>query len=627
MKITIIAPMESIVHTANEVLQKQDFGWPGEIEVVPGLLEAGLEEAYRAIERGTDAIISRGGTASLIARHIDIPVAEIQVTAFDILRALKSIGNFTGPVGVVFIRRLLVECEKLGDLIGVPMREIFADDTTFEEKIQGAHREGIHTFIGDALTVKLFQERGLKVFPIESSGDAISRAIIDAINLATVRRREQEKAELFRTVVNSSMDGIIAIDRGGHINVFNPAAEQMFQIQAPTALGKPIGDIIPDDQLRDCLSGDKYEREGIKSISDKVFAIKRIPIKLNKDVVGAIAQIQDVTQLQYFEQVVRQKLNTKGLIAKFRMEQLIGSSPAMKAVKERIRQYASTDTTVLITGESGTGKERAAQSIHNMSKRKNGPFVAVNCAALPEHLLESELFGYEEGAFTGAKKGGKSGLFELAHGGTIFLDEIGEMPLSLQARLLRVLQEKEVMRLGADRVIPVNVRVLSSTNQDLVSLVEEKKFRSDLYYRLDVFRLHMPPLRERVEDVPELIRSFLGKSPSFPSKISGITEDAVSFLQRQTWRGNIRELENVIERVRLLATGPSIQESDVRQELTSGGRVIDNKPHIDVLELSEKQKIERILHEEKYNYTQAAKKIGISRTTLWRKLREWDRVH
>ena len=616
--------MESIVHTANEVLQKQDFGWPGEIEVVPGLLEAGLEEAYRAIERGTDAIISRGGTASLIAQYVDIPVAEIQVTAFDILRALKGIGNFAGPVGVVFIRQLLVECEKLGDLIGVPMREIFADDATFEDKIQDARREGIHTFIGDALSVKLFQERGLEVFPIESSGDAVSRAIIDAINLATVRRREKEKAELFRTIVNASMDGIIAIDRGGHINVFNPAAEQMFQIQGSTALGKPIGDIIPDDQLRDCLSGDKYEGEGIKSISDKVFAIKRIPIKLNRDVVGAIANIQDVTQLQYFEQIVRQKLNTKGLIAKFRLEQLIGSSPAMQAVKERIRQYASTDTTVLITGESGTGKERAAQSIHNISRRKNGPFVAINCAALPEHLLESELFGYEEGAFTGAKKGGKSGLFELAHGGTIFLDEISEMPSSLQARLLRVLQEKEVMRLGADRVIPVNVRVLSSTNQDLVSLVEGRKFRADLYYRLDVFRLHIPPLRERVEDIPELIRSFLVKSPSFPSKISGITEDAVIFLQRQPWRGNIRELENVIERVRLLAPGPLIEEIDVRQELISCGRVIDNVARADILGVSEKQKIERILLEEKYNYTQAAKKIGISRTTLWRKLREWD---
>ena len=630
MRITIVAPMESILDTANKVLIKQDFGWPGEIEVVVGLLETGLEQAYRAIERGTDVIVSRGGTATLIAKNVDIPVAEIQVTAFDILRALKGIGDVSGPVGVVFGRRLLFECEKLGDFIGIPIREIHVGDDVFEEKIQVAYREGIRTFLGDALTIKLLKERGLHVVPIESSEDAISRAIVDAMNLATVRRREQEKAELFRTIVNTSVDGIIAIDRGGHINVFNPAAEQMFQIQSSTAIGKPIGDFIPDDKLRECLIDDRYEREGVKNIGNKIFAIKRIPIKLHKDIVGAIANIQDVTQLQYFEQVVRQKLYKKGLIAKFKLEQLIGSSPAMKAVKERVRQYASTDTTVLITGESGTGKERIAQSIHNISRRKNGPFVAINCAALPEHLLESELFGYEEGAFTGAKKGGKSGLFELAHGGTIFLDEISEMPLSLQARLLRVLQEKEVMRLGADSVIPVNVRILSSTNQDLMGQVEGKKFRADLYYRLDVLRLHIPPLRERIEDIPELIQNILDKAPASRHKIAAISEEAVAYLQRQPWRGNIRELENVIERIRLLAKGLIIDEMDVRQELASWTHSNDKKSSremIDATEITEKQKIERILLEEKYNYTQTAKRIGISRTTLWRKLREWDRTH
>ena len=630
MRITIIAPMKSILDTANKVLIKQHFGWPGDIDVVVGLLEAGLEQAYKAINRGTDVIVSRGGTATLIAKSVDIPVVEIQVTAIDILRALKSIGNVSGPVGVIFGRRLLFECEKLGELIGVPIREIHVKDEVFEEKIQIAYREGIRTFLGDALTVRLLKERGLHVIPIESSEDAISKAIADAINLATVRRREQEKAELFRTIVNTSVDGIIAIDRGGHVNVFNPAAEQMFQIQCSTAIGKPIGDIIPDDKLQECLVDDTYEREGVKSIGNRIFAIKRIPIKLHKDIVGAIANIQDVTQLQYFEQVVRQKLNKKGLIAKFKLEQLVGSSVAMNAVKERIRQYASTDATVLITGESGTGKERIAQSIHNISRRRNGPFVAINCAALPEHLLESELFGYEEGAFTGAKKGGKSGLFELAHGGTIFLDEISEMPLSLQARILRVLQEKEVMRLGADSVIPVNVRVLSSSNQDLMGQVEGKKFRVDLYYRLDVLRLHVPPLRERVEDIPDLVQSFLDKIPASRHKIVAISEEAVKFLQRQPWRGNIRELENVIERIRLLCKGSIIEELDVRQEFASWAHLSDGQASMHKpgsVDVSEKQKIEQVLLEEKYNYTQTAKRMGISRTTLWRKLREWHKIH
>jgi PAS domain S-box-containing protein len=621
MKITVIAPMESIVRTAREVLRKQDFGLPGGIEVVYGLLEAGLEEAFRAIGRGTDAIVSRGGTASLIARNVDVPVAEIQVTAFDILRVLKEVGSGKGTVGVVFNRRLLFECEKLGELIGTPIREIHIGDDVFEDRIESALREGISTFIGDAFSARLLRERGQTVFPIESSEDAVSRAIADAINLATVRRREQEKAELFRTIVNASDEGIIAVDRRGTINVFNPAAEQMMQVRSSNATGRPVGDIIPDDQLLNCLSGDKYEREDVKSINDRVFAIRRIPIKLNKEVVGAISNIQDVTKLQYFEQVVRRKLNAKGLVAKFHIEQFIGASPVMRSVKDRLRQYAGTDTTVLITGESGTGKERAAQSIHNLSSCKKGPFVAVNCAALPEHLLESELFGYEEGAFTGAKKGGKAGLFELAHGGTIFLDEISEMPLALQARLLRVLQEKEVMKLGADRLLPVNVRVLSSTNQDLMGLVDAKRFRADLYYRLDVFRLRIPPLRERIEDIPELVRSFLGRPASFSSRVSGITPGAIAFLQRQPWRGNVRELKNVIDRLKLLSAGPLIGEGDVRQELAGLGISEAEQIADGNAEETEKEKIIRLLKEEKFNHTKTARRLGISRSTLWRKLK------
>ncbi|SDF08408.1 sigma 54-interacting transcriptional regulator [Sporomusa acidovorans] len=625
MKITIIAPLENIADTAREVLTKQDFNWPGEIEIVAGLLETGVKQAIRAEAGGTDVIISRGATASLIAKHVDIPVVEIQVTAFDILKALKIAGHVSGPVGVVFMRRFLFECEKLGEYIGVPIREIFMENETIEEKtIEIACKQGISTFLGDALSVKLLIERGLNVVPIESSAESISKAIIEAVNLAHVRRRERERAELFRTIIEASADGIIAIDKNEQITIFNQALERMYRISRAEVIGKKIGRIFPDDGLRECLMDDKAERESVRSVENHVFAIKRIPIKLGEDTVGAIANVQDVTQLQNFEQAVRQKLNKKGLVAKFHLEQLSASSPQMKLIKERVRLYAGNDATVLITGESGTGKERVAQSIHNVSQRQRGPFVAINCAALPENLLESELFGYEEGAFTGAKKGGKSGLFELAHGGTIFLDEIGEMPLALQARLLRVLQEKEVMRLGADRVIPVNVRILAATNQDMMRLVDEKKFRVDLYYRLDVLRLHIPPLRERIEDIPELVRSFLGKP--LGGHCSGITEEAVKLLQKQYWRGNIRELENVMERVKLLAGGRPIDEIMVRQELAACGQVVNEFAHEAARSaVSERCKIEQILFEEKYNYTQAAKRLGMSRTTLWRKLRQWEK--
>ncbi|HEY3424586.1 MAG TPA: sigma 54-interacting transcriptional regulator [Negativicutes bacterium] len=620
MKIVIIAPMKEIIDTVNEMRAKGSIARFGEVEVVLGDLENGLEEACRAVERGADVIISRGGTASLIAKNVEIPVVEIQVSAFDILRALKQVNN-ADVIGFAFVRRLLFECEKLGDLMGLRIREIFMENETIEEKLIAAYRDGVSSFIGDASSVRKLKQLGIKATPIESSEDAIKQALIEAENLAVVRRREQEKAELFRTIINASTDGIIAINKDGIINVLNPVAENVFQIDSSLVIGKYIGDLIPDDILRDCLVSDEFEQEGVKNVGNKMFAIKRLPITLHGEVIGAVANIEDVTQLQNFEQVVRQKLNKKGLVAKVNLNQLLGSSGAMREIKERACQYANTDATVLITGESGTGKEGIAQSIHNLSQRKNGPFVAVNCAALPESLLESELFGYEEGAFTGAKKGGKAGLFEMAHRGTIFLDEIGEIPLPLQARLLRVLQEREIMRIGSDSVIPVDVRVLAATNQDLMALVDIKQFRADLYYRIDVLRLHLPPLRDRIKDIPELVQATIKKIASKNNRVYRITDNAMTFLQLQPWKGNIRELENVIERVVLISKSGIIDEGELRREFPDYQRVED-EDCINDLEKLEKQKIEQILLEEKYNYSQAAKKLGISRTTLWRKIRE-----
>ena len=262
-----------------------------------------------------------------------------------------------------------------------------------------------------------------------------------------------------------------------------------------------------------------------------------------------------------------------------------------------------------------------AQGIHNLSIRRNGPFVAVNCAAVPENLLESELFGYEEGAFTGAKKGGKAGLFEMAHQGTLFLDEIGEMPLVLQSRLLRVLQEREVMRIGGDRIIPVDVRIVAATNQNLSELAAVRKFRPDLYYRLDILRLTVPPLRERAEDVGLLADHFLRKFSAQNWRRLGFTEKALQLLKEYSWPGNVRQLANVVERTALLAESAVIDEQglleafpDIRAEVAAPSGVR--------LEDVERRTIEQVLWEEAGNYSRAAKRLGINRTTLWRKLRK-----
>lgn len=271
------------------------------------------------------------------------------------------------------------------------------------------------------------------------------------------------------------------------------------------------------------------------------------------------------------------------------------------------------------------------QSIHNLSTRSNGPFVAVNCAALPENLLESELFGYVEGAFTGAKKGGRQGLFELAHSGTLFLDEIGEMPLPLQSRILRVLQEKEVMPLGGEKVIPVDVRIVAATNKNLLQMVKAGNFREDLYYRLNILRIHMPTLQERKTDIPLLIAKFLQDMKNINLRITGMSEDAQKYLMNYNWPGNIRQFVNMMERIMLLSTGPLIDLRDVQDAyaddlekdivVTSNEQESQIVNNVQKLSDVEESFLNKILAEENFNFTKAAKRLGIHRTTLWRKLK------
>ena len=268
-----------------------------------------------------------------------------------------------------------------------------------------------------------------------------------------------------------------------------------------------------------------------------------------------MATLQDVKSVQSSERKIRIGLHEKGLIAKYCFADILGTSPSLTSAVEIARSYASARATVLITGETGTGKELFAQSIHAASPRQAGPFVVVNCATLDKNLLESELFGYVEGAFTGALKGGKAGLFELAHTGTLFLDEIGEIPLDLQAKLLRVLQEREIRRLGSGTVVPVDVRIVAATNRDLAQEVAQGSFRADLYYRLNILSVHIPPLRQRNGDVPILadafFRTFAGEQyGALQSRVAQV----MGRLEGYSWPGNIRELQNFVERVSVLMT-------------------------------------------------------------------------
>lgn len=342
-------------------------------------------------------------------------------------------------------------------------------------------------------------------------------------------------------VLNQVNDGIIAFSKEGKISVFNQKSEEIFKLGHGYTLGKNISHIIKDKSLLEFLLSNQDTTDQLYKINENEVAISKFKVKNLDSIVCTIKTTKEIAEI---ENKLRRNLIKKGYIGKYAFSDIIGSSLTLKNTIRTAEKLAKTDLSILIHGESGTGKELFASAIHNESLRGTGPFLAVNFSSLSEDLVESELFGYEEGAFTGAKKGGKLGLFEQANNGTIFLDEIGDTSLKIQARLLRVLQEKEIMRVSGTDIIHVNVRIIAATNKDLVKMCQEGKFREDLYYRLKRLYLKTPPLRNRQEDVEELIRYFLIKNHR-PDLI--LSKEVKSMLYTHNWPGNVRELESTIE--------------------------------------------------------------------------------
>jgi propionate catabolism operon transcriptional regulator len=418
--------------------------------------------------------------------------------------------------------------------------------------------------------------------------------------------------------LGNTNDGVLAVDNRGVITAYNEAVFKILSISSNTALkGLSISSVMPQLNEVELMLENYQESNIIKNINNKMVVINPKPIKVEGKNLGTVLIIQNVDALQKTEIDIRQKLSKKGLVAKYDFSDIIGSSEAIQRSILIARRYAKASSNVLIIGETGTGKELFAQSIHKSSKRSHQPFVAVNCAALPEQLLESELFGYVEGAFTGAAKGGKVGLFELAHKGTLFLDEIAELPLGLQAKLLRVLQEKEIRKLGDDKNIPVDVRIIAASNVDFQLKVEENKFRQDLLYRLDILRLAIPPLRDRKGDIKEIATYILSEFTDIDEPGISITEEAIIGLYQYDWPGNIRELKNICERLTVLCTNHQITVQDVMEifNINMPKKLLDHHP--ETVDDGFKEEMPK-----KMTQKQMAEMLGISRTTLWRKMKQ-----
>lgn len=630
-EIAIITPIASMTEAAQFVIDENSYS---DVEVFGGDLNLwkGVDAARRAIEKGAKVIISRGGTYDLIKSELNVPVVEIIVTAYDLIDSFKLVkqAGESGVVGVVGYKNVISGAQTVAEVMGLEavcleLRDGFDIATEVETLIH----QGVRVFVGDGNVRDAVEKHQCRTFIINSGAHALHNSIEHARGILYASKKEKERARQFSTIIDFVHDGIIAIDGAGIVTVFNSASEEITGFSKKKAIGKKITEIIPETRLLAVLETEKAEIGDIQRLSDEtVVATNRVPVIVDGEVKGAVATYQDISEVQRLEQRIRIRLSEKGFLAQYGFDDIVYESELMSDCIKTAKQFSKYDTSVLICGPSGVGKELFAQGIHNTSLRKNLPFVAINCAALPESLIESELFGYVEGSFTGAAKKGKPGLFEMAHGGTIFLDEISELPLLLQGRLLRVLQEKQVMRIGDNKLIPVDVRIICATNKDLRNLVSKNLFRVDLYFRVAILELFIPPLSEREQDIVALGRHFVEEyGRRYRKGDVCLSDDAIDYLCRYSFEGNVRELKGMIERAVVISDGLEISARELI--VKRGGdfsapadgfhRFYADK---NTLKQLENEYIDYVYKKSNGSIKDCSSILGIDRTTLWRRIKE-----
>lgn len=486
----------------------------------------------------------------------------------------------------------------------------------------------------------LMIKEGIGRLIVLENGEIIG--IVTAYDLLNTFYLKVEEIELqLRTILENLHEAVCVVDTNGIVTFWNKNSEKLYGVPCENIIGKQIRDFFPNALLLKALEDKKaFENHTHRPKQGSYVVISAIPLLYGDKLIGAVSTDRDITEITNLSMQLEQhkyrvkflEEQMKNIIEdKYSFGSIIGKSKSIANAIIMAKKVSKTDASVLITGESGTGKEVFARAIHHQSS-KTGNFVPINCSAIPSNLLESELFGYSEGAFTGALKKGKIGKFELANNGTLFLDEIGDMPLEMQAKLLRVLQDGVIMRVGATKSINVNVRIIAATNKDLRKLMSQGAFREDLYYRLNVVNIVLPPLRERKEDIPELIKSFLDEF-AIKNEISSIeiSPEVMMILTDYKWAGNIRELRNIIERLVILSPDGKIEKDKLTDEILSyrqNGSNIDETDEDSfnlqkkVYEL-EKRTIKKVMELTEGNKYRAAELLNLKRATLYYKLKQY----
>ncbi|WP_101912858.1 sigma-54 interaction domain-containing protein [Megasphaera vaginalis (ex Bordigoni et al. 2020)] len=586
------------------------------------------KQAQDMIAGGAQVIITNSGSHSILSRTItEVPILCLYSSTSDTLYTLHQVASYN-TIHLLLNKNFIFNAELCSDDIKKKLKihSSYSVDTTYHELRTIVNRIPVTSdavLVGCTLLPQI-ANTPLPIMPIRPSESAILSVYQYACELISFKRQGQNWGAMISAVLENFNDGIIICDAAGKIYHINKMAKRFLK-----TAGNPgyLRDVLPG--ILEEGAGPQQLKEKIVTLAPYTLVITTSTFRVDRDQHYAL-NIRDVTELQHLEKHIRYKLSKTGLQAQHHFSDIKTINDGMKNIIHTAATMATYDAPVLIQGESGTGKELFAQSIHNHSPRRNGPFVVVNCAALPSDLLESELFGYVGGAFTGARKEGKAGLFELAHNGTIFLDEINSMSPNIQSKLLRVLETKEVMRIGSDYIIPLDIRVISASNADIMQAVLSGAFRRDLFFRLNTLTLNLPSLNERKEDIVYLFAFFMEKISGKKGRGKAVPPQLQNALERHRWWGNIRELHSVAMRYHIFSDSCSDDYGelfdDVKQPASVTGTLRHDEmvPDLDMkkLQASFQQLVIQDLLDQGYTKVQVAKILHLSRQTLFNRLKQ-----
>lgn len=573
-----------------------------------------------------DVILARGITYRMLcAKYPNKHISHLSFDGTDILEALLECRDTYHPkkIGICLKRdELRAILPGLSELCHAEVQLYdVVDEQSAYDAVEACQRDGVDAIVAGGTVTNICQERDIPCTYIHIRPATLERAMKDVLQAARSINTKRIRTNMIRMILDNSDEAVMAVDETGLVLEANSQAYRLFQLAFHRDWqGSPVSDIHPEltyigSQEHPCQN----DAEHMITLNNQNYYVKYKLITGEMSGIGTLITTTPAVKQEMGNVQQRKSLVSKGLTAKYTFRDIIAVSPEMQKKVEIAKKFSQARSNVLITGDTGTGKELFAHSIHAASSRVEQPFVAINCANLPENLLESEMFGYEPGSFSGASRSGKTGLFELANHGTIFLDEIGEVPVALQAKLLRVLQAKEIRRIGSTSVIPIDVRVIAATNVNIHEQIAAGRFRSDLLYRLNTLELYIPPLRERSDDIIPLIEGFLrifaGESGK---KTPQLTREAKEMLRNYAWPGNVRELRNICERLVVLSDSSDVSTASLHEfQVFSEPPAFYTAVQASPLPQTIIQNTAAVLPPTKKK-KDIARELGVSRTTLWR---------